>query len=103
MILKKSFAFLIVSALSPILLFAQPLVLDGTGDIVGENIQHPSGNVFDQILLTGETIQLQAKPNQITRVSFMDETEDIVQVEFSGAGSSPVIPTIIYRRFAKIC
>ena len=69
---------------------AVPLVLDGTGDIAGENIQHPNGNVFDQILLTGETIQLQARPNQITRVSFMDETEDIVQVEFSGAGSFTV-------------
>ena len=90
MFLKKSLIFLIASVLSPILLFAQPLVLDGTGDIVGENIQHPSGNVFDQILLTGETIRLQAKPNQITRVSFMDETEDIVQVEFSGAGSFTV-------------
>ena len=90
MFLKKTLIFLIVSVLSPILLFAQPLVLDGTGDIVGENIQHPSGNVFDQILLAGETIRLQAKPNQITRVSFMDETEDIVQVEFSGAGSFTV-------------
>ena len=69
---------------------AVPLVLDGSGDIAGENIQHPNGNVFDQILLTGETIQLQARPNQITRVSFMDETEDIVQVEFSGAGSFTV-------------
>ena len=64
-----------------------PLVLDGSGDIAGENIQHPNGNIFDQILLTGETIQLQARPNQITRVSFMDENEDIVQVEFSGVGT----------------
>ena len=69
---------------------AVPLVLDGSGDIAGENIQHPNGNVFDQVLLTGETVQLQAKPNQITRVSFMDETEDIVQVEFSGAGTFTV-------------
>ena len=67
-----------------------PLVLDGTGDIAGENIQHPNGNVFDQVLLTGESIQLQARPNQITRVSFMDETEDIVQVEFSGSGTFTV-------------
>ncbi len=67
-----------------------PLVLDGSGDIAGENIQHPNGNVFDQILLTGESIQLQARPGQITRVSFMDETEDIVQVEFSGAGTFTV-------------
>ncbi len=67
-----------------------PLVLDGSGDIAGENIQHPNGNVFDQILLTGESIQLQARPGQITRVSFMDETEDIVQVEFSGVGTFTV-------------
>ena len=67
-----------------------PLVLDGSGDIAGENIQHPNGNVFDQILLTGESIQLQARPGQITRVSFMDETEEIVQVEFSGAGTFTV-------------
>ena len=69
---------------------AVPLVIDGTGDIAGENIQHPNGNIFDQILLTGETIQLQARPGQITRVSFMDETEDIVQVEFSGTGTFTV-------------
>ncbi len=67
-----------------------PLVLDGSGDIAGEDIQHPNGNVFDQILLTGEFVQLQAKPGQITRVSFMDETEDIVQVEFSGSGTFTV-------------
>ncbi len=67
-----------------------PLVLEGTGDIAGENIQHPNGNIFDQVLLTGESIRLQARPNQITRVSFMDENEDIVQVEFSGAGAFTV-------------
>ena len=63
------------------------LILDGSGDVAGENIAHPNGNVFDQVLLTGEFIQLQAKEEQITRVSFMDETEDIVQVEFSGTGT----------------
>ena len=67
-----------------------PLVLDGSGDIAGEDIQHANGNVFDQILLTGESVQLQAKPGQITRVSFMDENEDIVQVEFSGNGTFTV-------------
>ena len=69
---------------------AVPLVLDGLGIIAGENIQHPNGNIFDQVLLTGESIQLQARPNQITRVSFMDENEDIVQVEFSGNGTFTV-------------
>ena len=76
----------VVSVAAP----AVPLVLDGTGDIAGENIQHANGNVFDQILLTGESVQLQAKPGQITRVSFMDENEDIVQVEFSGVGTFTV-------------
>ena len=76
----------VVSVAAP----AIPLVLDGSGDIAGENIQHANGNVFDQILLTGESVQLQAKPGQITRVSFMDETEDIVQVEFSGNGTFTV-------------
>ena len=63
------------------------LVLGGLGDIVGEDIQHPSGNFFDQALLTGPYIKLKAKPGQITRASFMDEDEDIVQMEFSGAGT----------------
>ena len=67
-----------------------PLILDGSGDIAGENIMHSNGNIFDQVLLTGESIRLQARPNQITRVSFMDENEDIVQVEFSGAGTFTV-------------
>ena len=41
-------------------------------------------------MLTGPYIKLKAKPGQITRVSFMDEDEDIVQVEFSGAGTFTV-------------
>jgi hypothetical protein len=67
-----------------------PLILEGSGDVAGEDIQHPSGNIFDQVLLTGQNIKLQAKPDQITRVSFMDEDEDIVQVEFSGSGTLAV-------------
>ncbi len=62
------------------------IVLEGTGNVVGENILHPSGNIFDQVLMTGESIKLRAKTNQITRVSFLDEDDDIVQVEFSGTG-----------------
>lgn len=63
------------------------LILSGSGVVAGENIRHPSGNIFNQILLTGQNLTLQAKPNQITRVSFMDVNEDIVQVEFSGTGT----------------
>ena len=61
------------------------LVAEGSGEIAGENIHHPNGNIFDQILLTGESITVKAREGQITRVSFMDENEDIVQAEFSGS------------------
>ena len=69
---------------------ASDLILEGSGFVAGENIQHPNGNTFDQVLLSGRSIKLKARPSQITRVSFMDEDEDIVQVEFSGAGTFTV-------------
>ena len=63
------------------------LIPEGSGEIAGENIQHPNGNIFDQILLTGPSITVKAKEGQITRVSFLDENGDIVQAEFSGSGT----------------
>src|SRR5205085_9773984 len=44
-------------------------------------------NTFDQVLLQGAAATITADPNQITRISFVDLTNDIVQVEFSGAGT----------------
>ena len=88
--IKKTIMLLL---LAPMLLVSgvhAQIVLSGYGNVVGENIRHPSGNIFDQVLLTGQSIKLQAKPGQITRVSFMDEDGDIVQVEFSGAGNFTV-------------
>ena len=69
---------------------ALDLILEGSGYVAGENIQHPNGNVFNQILLTGQFIKFKAKSQQITRVSFLDVNGDIVQVEFSGAGTIKV-------------
>lgn len=59
----------------------------GQASEVGSDIRHPNGNVYDQILLTGPSATVTADPGQVTRVSFVDLTNDIVQVEFSGAGS----------------
>jgi hypothetical protein len=59
----------------------------GTGTEVGPNIVHPNGNVYDQLLLTGTAATITADGNQVTRLSFVDLTGDIVQVEFSGAGT----------------
>ena len=66
------------------------VILEGSGDIVGTDIQHPNGNIFDQVLLTGQNVTVRAELNQITRVSFIDENDDIVQAEFSGSGTLTV-------------
>ena len=63
------------------------VVITGSGEIVGTNILHPNGNIFDQVLITGEKVTLRADNGQITRASFVDINDDIVQVEFSGAGT----------------
>ena len=46
-----------------------------------------NGFTYDQILLQGTAATITADPGQIARLSFVDLTDDIVQVEFSGAGS----------------
>jgi hypothetical protein len=59
----------------------------GAGAEVGSNIVHPNGNVYDQVLLTGASATITADAGQVTRISFIDLNDDIVQVEFSGAGT----------------
>ncbi|ACB73603.1 putative Ig domain-containing protein [Opitutus terrae] len=62
----------------------------GLGKVVGEDIKHPNGNTFDQVLITGTTATITADPGQITRMSYVDLDDDIVQIEFSGAGTVTV-------------
>jgi hypothetical protein len=50
------------------------------------DIQHPNGNIYDQFLLTGAATTITADPGQVARISFVDANDDIVQVEYSGAG-----------------
>ncbi|ACB76937.1 S41 family peptidase [Opitutus terrae] len=57
------------------------------GAEIGPDIVHPNGNVYDQVLLEDTSIVVTADPDQITRVSFVDLQDDIVQVEFAGAGT----------------
>jgi hypothetical protein len=61
--------------------------ITGGGTEVGSNIVHGNGNIYDQVLMTGSSVTVTADPTQVTRVSFLDLSGDIVQVEFSGAGS----------------
>ena len=51
------------------------------------DVKHPNGNVYDQYLLQGSVAALRSDAGQATRVSFVDLNDDIVQVEFSGAGT----------------
>lgn len=61
--------------------------ITGAGEEVLSNVVLPNGNVCDQVLMTGASVTVTANPGQITRVSFLDLDGDIVQAEFSGAGT----------------
>lgn len=63
----------------------------GTGEVVGSDITHPNGNVFDQVLVNGAAEAITADPGQVTRTSFIDVDGDIVQVEFSGPGTLSLV------------
>lgn len=65
--------------------------LVGLASLVGTNIVHPNGNVYDQVLLQGAAAAVTADPGKITRTSFIDLTDDIVQIEFSGAGTLSLV------------
>ncbi len=63
----------------------------GDGNEVGPNIVHPNGNVYDQVQLTGAAATITADRGQIVRASFLDLSDDIVQVEFSGSGTLSIV------------
>jgi len=63
----------------------------GAGTEVAADLRHPNGNIYDQILLTGTAAVITADPGQVTRLSFIDLNDDIVQVEFGGPGSLTVV------------
>ncbi|HVU24052.1 MAG TPA: Ig-like domain-containing protein [Opitutus sp.] len=58
----------------------------GAAHEIGSKITAPNGNVYDQVLLTGTAASITADRGQITRMSYVDLSNDIVQVEFTGAG-----------------
>lgn len=80
--------------------------VSGDGNEVGTDIVHPNKNVYDQVVATGTSVTIKADAGQVTRTSFLDLTDDIVQVEFSGAGSltidlaassGPAAPALYYQ------
>lgn len=65
----------------------------GTASEFASDIVHQNGNVFDQILLEGAAASFTAdsSQNQITRLSFIDMSNDIVQVELAGPGTVSIV------------
>lgn len=63
-----------------------PTKVDGDAVEVGSNITHPNGKRYDQVLLQGTQATIQSQDGDVTRLSFIDLNDDIVQVEFSGRG-----------------
>lgn len=64
----------------------------GTGtELQPTDIPHPNGNIFDQVLVTGAAETITADPGQVTRTSYIDPNDDIVQVEFTGAGALSLV------------
>ncbi len=63
----------------------------GDGSEVGTNILHPNGNTFDQVLLQGAAATVKPDAGQVLRISFVDTDDDIVQVEFAGAGTLSLV------------
>ena len=66
---------------------ATPLKVVGDGKQVGADIIHPNGKVFDQVLIEGQAAVISADNRNVTRTSFIDLNDDILQIEFSGAGN----------------
>jgi hypothetical protein len=65
-------------------------LVTGGGQIAAQNVQHPNGNFYDQVLVTGSA-EAVATQGRTVRTSFIDLNDDIVQVEFAGAGTLSVV------------
>ncbi|HVU25604.1 MAG TPA: hypothetical protein VHE13_15855 [Opitutus sp.] len=83
---RRLLGFLLASLALFSLARADSNVVSGSADVVATGIHHPNGNIYDQVLLTGQTATLQTVGSNVLRCSFLDPDGDIVQCEFSGPG-----------------
>ncbi|HVU26031.1 MAG TPA: hypothetical protein VHE13_18005 [Opitutus sp.] len=63
----------------------------GDGRVLATEVPHPNGNHYDQVLLTGPAAAVATQGGRVTRTSFIDENDDIVQVEFAGHGTLALV------------
>lgn len=63
----------------------------GPSTEVASNVHLANGNTYDQVLLQGDSTTITAEGSKVTRLSYVDLSDDIVQVEFSGAGTLSIM------------
>ncbi|HWA84849.1 MAG TPA: family 16 glycosylhydrolase [Opitutus sp.] len=82
-----------ISSAAVVLGLATTDAVAGDGEVLGTDIVHPNGNHFDQVLLTGpaESITANYADHRVTRTSYIDLNDDIVQVEFAGRGTLSLV------------
>lgn len=61
-------------------------VVEGAGTEVVHNVTNSDGVTYDQVLMTGPSVSVTNDAGQVTRVSFLDNDGDIVQVALIGPG-----------------
>jgi len=66
---------------------AQRLDLTAAGGDLDAGVMHPNGNIYDRMILRSPVGTVTAEPNRITRVSLIDLTDTMINVEFAGAGT----------------
>ncbi len=80
-----------VTSQPAILGLSSAVKLIGTGTEFPDIFHAGTGFTYDQVLLGGAAASVTADPGQILRMSFIDLNDDIVQVEFSGAGTLSLV------------
>lgn len=56
------------------------------GTEVRSDVLQPDGSVYDEVLMTGQAVEVRADPGQGVHVVFLDPDGDLVQVDYSGVG-----------------
>lgn len=85
--LTRKFLAVLGCCALPSLAFAANNIVSGSGTLVANGATAGNnGNLYDQVLLTGQSVVLRTDGAKILRCSFLDPNGDIVQCEFSGPG-----------------
>lgn len=66
------------------------VIVGGNASLASTNTLHPNGVTYDQVLLNSSSVTAKADPGQVTRISWIDENDDILMAEFAGSGTLTV-------------